>query len=976
LFFVQTAFSQQNPTREQTLDAMKRASRFMVEKVGNNGAYVWQYLPDMSRRWGEAESYSTHGWLQGAGSAAIGQLFLDAYHATGDEYYYNQACLIANTVIQFQHPSGGWNYFFDMAGEESIKQWYETIGRQAWRMEEYQHYYGNATFDDKATISGAEFVLRIYAEKRDPRYRMALDKAINFVLRSQYANGGFPQRFPLIVKPIRVGNEKYSTGVTLNDDVCLNNIEFLLQCRSVLGIDSLKNSVLKTMDLLADLQYKTAYHGWSDQYDVQTLQPIEARTYEPRGINASTTVEMIYAMIDFYKTTGDKKYLKGIPDAIKYLETTKLSPEQIKASGRMFNSQDGAIMVSRYINPDKGLPQYIHRRGSNVENGAYYWDQNPANTVSHMGSFATVNLQNLQNAYSEALKLSADSLRAASPLYSLKRQPLEKYYTRVFGGRRGAGVTPDIAQIIASLTPEGAWLSPLTMTSNPYIECPPQPQSNDTAYVSRNVGDKYDTSPYSAPQPVMGIATSTFMRNMMLLINYLDKSKEEKAQSIQKDKKLAFPTAEGFGKYTSGGRGGKILFVDNLNDEGRGSLRAAVEADGARTVVFRVSGTIYLESQLVITSGDITLAGQSAPGDGVCIANYPFKIAADNVIIRYMRFRMGDAGRAEDDALGGTRHKNIIIDHCSMSWSTDECASFYNNEHFTLQWCILSESLRKSVHAKGEHGYGGIWGGMKATFHHNLLAHHSSRNPRFCGARYHEDTKETEIADFRNNVIYNWGFNSSYAGENGQYNIVNNYYKPGPATRKDVNHRILEAWQSRDYNGFHDFGHFYISGNVMDGNAAVTKNNRDGVDYKSYSDALHINQEFDHSDSLYNRCKSDTLFPFDITVKHTAQQAYAAVLKSAGASLHRDAIDSRIMNEVKTGTAKFGENGMIDSQTQVGGWAELKSLPYPKDSDGDGIPDAWETSHKLNPNDASDGVKYGISKDYTNLEMYLNEIAR
>jgi pectate lyase len=437
---------------------------------------------------------------------------------------------------------------------------------------------------------------------------------------------------------------------------------------------------------------------------------------------------------------------------------------------------------------------------------------------------------------------------------------------------------------------------------------------------------------------------------------------------------VAFPGAEGFGRYTTGGRGGQVLIVDNLNDSGVGSLREAIQTPGARTIVFRVSGTIFLESPLQIQHDSLTIAGQTAPGDGICIANHPVIIRADNLIIRYLRFRMGDRGNAQSDALSGSRRKHILIDHCSLSWSTDECGSFYDNEYFTLQWCILSESLRNSVHEKGAHGYGGIWGGKKATFHHNLLAHHSSRNPRFCGARYHESTKETEIADFRNNVIYNWGFNSSYAGENGQYNLVNNYYKPGPATAAAVRERILEAWQSKDGNGFHDFGRFYIAGNVVEGSPAVTADNRKGIDYRRYIERERIDRPEPRSDSLQARCLADSPFEYTIDTQHTAQEAYEAVLQSAGASHARDAVDRRIIDEVRQGIFTFGERGMIDSQTQVGAWPTLTTLPAPADSDRDGLPDAWEIAHGLDPHDAADTNVYTLSTNYTNIEIYIHTL--
>ncbi|WP_197088636.1 FlgD immunoglobulin-like domain containing protein [Rufibacter radiotolerans] len=441
---------------------------------------------------------------------------------------------------------------------------------------------------------------------------------------------------------------------------------------------------------------------------------------------------------------------------------------------------------------------------------------------------------------------------------------------------------------------------------------------------------------------------------------------------IGQAQQLAFPGAEGFGRFTTGGRGGVVLEVTNLNDSGTGSFRAAVLATGPRTIVFRVSGTIKLLSSLTIRNGDLTIAGQTAPGDGICISNQTVMIDADNIIIRYMRFRLGDEAQVDNDAIWGRNRQNIILDHCSMSWSVDETASFYLNRNYTMQWCILSESLYRSVHDKGDHGYGGIWGGDHASFHHNLLAHHTSRNPRFNGggrSGINGGTYPNEHVDFRNNVIYNWGGNSAYGGENGNYNMVNNYYKYGPATSSGVRSRIVQVSFEADPTWGAGYGKFYINGNNVHNNAAVTADNwNGGVNY-------------DSSLPTAQRPNVQLQAPIDyhMATNHTAAEAYEAVLAQGGASLKRDPVDTRIINEVRTGTATYGgaygaAKGIIDTQTTVGGWPVLASFPAPTDTDRDGMPDAWETTNGLNPNDPADRNADANSNGYTNLEEYLNGI--
>lgn len=437
---------------------------------------------------------------------------------------------------------------------------------------------------------------------------------------------------------------------------------------------------------------------------------------------------------------------------------------------------------------------------------------------------------------------------------------------------------------------------------------------------------------------------------------------------------IAFPGAEGYGKYTVGGRGGRVIKVTNLNDNGPGSLRAAVEAEGARMVVFDVDGTIELQSPLRIQNDSITIAGQSAPGDGICLKDYPLVINGSEVIVRYLRVRPGDRHNLDSDGIGGGRYgqRNVVIDHCSVSWSIDECLSIYKTENLTVQWCLVAHSLNRSVHTKGSHGFGGIWGGFKATFHHNLLANHSSRNPRF------SSVDGTKWVDFRNNAIYNWGFKSGYGGgHHAEINIAGNYYKPGPASEHQ---RIFDV--SADATG-----RYFIAGNIMEGNDSVTADNHKGVtdapgkpyirhrksagpDSGISPDAVPATGEAAPS------CLVSEPFPFEPIEEDAPQVAYQRILDDVGCSFSRDSYDKDLLRQVEAGLGENGRNGIIDTPGDVGGWPVLASREPKPDSDGDGIPDEWELANGLDPGNSSDAAAFTLHKDYTNIEVYLNSLLK
>lgn len=411
----------------------------------------------------------------------------------------------------------------------------------------------------------------------------------------------------------------------------------------------------------------------------------------------------------------------------------------------------------------------------------------------------------------------------------------------------------------------------------------------------------------------------------------------------------AFPGAEGFGAYARGGRGGKVLLVTNLDDSGPGSLRAACEAKGRRIVVFRAARVIELKSDLKIKNPYITIAGQSAPGGGICLKGYPLEIKANEVIVRHLRCRPGDVMKKEMDSLSISDAWNVVVDHCSASWGMDETLSVTRySKDVTVQWCMISESLNRSYHHKGPHGYGSLICGYDGgiTFHHNIYAHHNSRNPRPGG----EEGMPGIILDFRNNLIYDWGMTCGYSGETRvRINYVGNYLKPGPS--------------SRPYNrGFA----FNVGGPLTTIFAAG--NYLEGFPEKNRDNWLMIRLPAGLREGGEQSIKAMSPFPVAPVRTDSSEAAYQGILKNAGATLPvRDAVDARIVEEIKTGGGRI-----IDSQAEVGGWPEYAQAPAPVDRDSDGMPDRWEKRYGLNPADPSDSSRDADGDGYTNIEEFLN----
>lgn len=502
----------------------------------------------------------------------------------------------------------------------------------------------------------------------------------------------------------------------------------------------------------------------------------------------------------------------------------------------------------------------------------------------------------------------------------------------------------------------------------------------------------------------------------------------------------AFPGAEGHGRYVTGGRGGKVVHVTNLNDSGTGSFREAVKS-GNRIIVFDVAGVIALKSDLKI-GDNITILGQTAPSPGITLRYYTVQ-PGNNNIIRFLRIRRGEEKNINDgaDATWQRNKTGIIFDHCSFSWSIDEVASFYDNNNFTMQWCTIAESLTNPGHSKGAHGYGGIWGGKLASFHHNFVGHLMNRGPRFNGARYGwtgytsnkeystykwQNAVQAENVDFRNCVMYN-AQGTCYGGPGGgQINIVNNYYKAGPShslkgktlngLKVDISTGSVRGNQDRitlvtlstqsnsdkNHPELYDMtSRYFINGNITETTKGSVTKNQDWKDISYDKGIPSLNGEYYSPDAknFYGdnvahvtisgkscvKIKMDAPAPTGEVTTHSAAESFSKVLAYSGASLYRDEIDARYMEEAKTGTAKYKGSitqspGIIDKVSDVNGYTEANfgtaSRPADFDTDKDGIPDAWEIANGLDPNDATDALTYSLDSKgyYTNLEVYANSL--
>ena len=527
LNLVSTGFSpvaaQKGDLSAEVRRAMMDATRYMVEKVSTQGGFVANYLPDLSRRWGEVEFYSTQIQVQDAGVVSMGNIFLDAYVATGDEYYYQAAEKAARALIWGQLPCGGWNYMIDFAGDRSMKNWYNTIGKNAWGFEEFNHYYGNATFDDVTTSDAAKFLLRIYLEKLDPSFKPALDKAIAMILESQYPLGGWPQRYPLQYDFPHGKLADYTSFYTYNDDVIWGNIDFLIQCYVTLGDQRFLEPIRRGMNFYLITQQGNPQGGWGQQYDLD-LKPAHARTYEPPALLPALTYDHAMLLMRFYAYTGDRKLLARIPDAIQWLEDTRL-PES--------RTENGKYTHPTFIEVGTNKPVYAHRTGTGVTDGHYWWDDKDENPLLHYGAKSSIPVEKLKAEFKRVNALSPEEATRNSPLlvqqFQRETTP-QKYYESTWPLPDGPDVArrnyeygvslpdePQVRKIIGSLDLQHRWMVKHIQISRPYAVSASGAETNTAMMSDMNGAGIKDSSDQ------LYLSTREYEQNMRMLIRFVSR---------------------------------------------------------------------------------------------------------------------------------------------------------------------------------------------------------------------------------------------------------------------------------------------------------------------------------------------------------------------------------------------------------------------------------------------------------------------
>lgn len=519
--------AQSNKLNDEVKSTMLKSTKFMLDSVSTNGGFVWFYLPDNSRRWGELEAYKSQVWLQSPGGTIdMGNTFLDAYNVTKDEFYYRAAEKVGQVLIWGQLPVGGWNYTVDFGGDRSVKNWYNTIGKNAWGFEEYYHFYGNATFDDGVSASAASFLLRLYLQKQDIQFLPALEKAIKFVKDSQYPLGGWPQRYPLKYDYPHTYETDYTSFYTFNDGVIINNIGFLINCYNLLNREDLLDNIKRGMNFYL-LSLGGDQAGWGEQHNMN-LEPDHGRSYEPPALFPGTTSENAKLLMKFYQYTGDSRFISRIPDIIQWLEKIKL-PENETDNGRYTHPTFIEVGTNRAL--------FVHRSGTNVTNGKYWWDYKDENPLLHYGAKTRVDIAGLKSEYEKLRSLQGnkealDEMKKKSPLsirmyendeattpqeffklnpYSLDIMDLQMLSMRniTFKNKN------EIEDIVKQLNKSGYWPVKHMQITRPYSIDANGNESNTAKLSDANGRSIVDSTEQEY------ISTREYIQNMQKMISYL-----------------------------------------------------------------------------------------------------------------------------------------------------------------------------------------------------------------------------------------------------------------------------------------------------------------------------------------------------------------------------------------------------------------------------------------------------------------------